>query len=1374
MTGDALSLKDLLSPGGLLQGDLKFSLTLRGSPQNPEAAGSYWVNNLAWGTPHPESLEGEFQISNHQFQTHGISEDSAVQLQAQGRCDAGDCSLQSASLRLRSGASVLARGTSTSAGNAVRGTFEAHDLSLAEDFPNLLSRWPSARGKIDLRGRLEGTLGQPRYSVDLQGTHVTLGQQPLASVSASIEGDVHHLQVNSFHLDPGYSGSLFLQRAPRTSWGFHVALDSAPAAFLSDLLRSEQPFKGTLSGDLSVKSTDRLQGGGTLAYQGGRWGAWSLDQSSLRYTLEGTHLEIPQWTIKTSHGDLTLKGRAFWENPREKNPLQRVGFHAEGQAVSTDGGSLWTVPLRLSGQADPSDHWSGQLTVHSSAVVIREAPSEPFDVHVHWDPQHLIWEQARWGSAWSSEGMIRFKPVHATLAGKISADQVSLEQWQYWLWPKTHEPVRGVLNGQVTLQGLLSDPSIRVAAALTHARWRAFEFQSALHGTWSHGGLEPADASGDFTGGGHFDFHGRLAASNGVASGMLQLSQINLHMLGKSLSFPKPLQGLADGTFTVNGPLNQLVLKGHLEGASLCYGDPQANPFRMQSGVMDLELGPAPEISRGTRLTLNKAVVKTAEEEIRLNPGSFVEFGGSPESQLQISSEIRNLHLGVFTLFGGLDFQGSWQIKPEGFALQGDAWTRSLYINDYELEEGHVKADYYNRIIRFTPPPERTALVTGTLDFQESPQLRFTDFSISGKEHQGVQISGDVGPARWDFRLKGQGIDLRALSSLAGFSYPLEGSANVSIQGTGDQKHPQVSGQMDAQDGRVLGLDFQTGSAAFLWQGNRMTLTRLELSDPGRYTLRGGGVFPLAASTEDNRTHPTIDFSVRLEGANLGLLKSISSEVKGAKGPVEGLLQVRGTPDNPVLGGSLRVRNGEVVGAHYFRHLEDFFLAADFVGGELRITELRGKSGKGEFRGGGHISFAGFQPQYYDLTLSIPSSKGIEVQVPELAIPESPLAKKFHFLTTASRCDAKGQVAFKGPADSPDFTGEALLTNGHFTFPPSTKNPPPPAFLEWISRVNWNADLKFGEGAWFENELVEAAVTGHVHLQGTSDHLKVDGGLDISEGKISYLGVDFDIHEARFDIRPQVTGTSVVNVPYVRGTADSEVQIMDPVTNQPEDDTIHLTIDYAPINEIKPRLVSANDPTLPQDKVLMRVANLDVTNLTPQQRTLLYQQQMVRLVDTSLATPLANSLLRRTGLVDQVTVSQKIAQGGTIPNDTALAAALAQQQQQQQQQNPMNLLAGTKYTLSKNINTRLSLGYGLRFEPYQTLDLQNRLDLRSDVELSYRLMQNFYLKGSFDLPSAAAGTLPENVGTIERRWRFGWWGHTNPPKPPSAKQPTQQ
>src|SRR5262249_44736009 len=159
--------------------------------------------------------------------------------------------------------------------------------------------------------------------------------------------------------------------------------------------------------------------------------------------------------------------------------------------------------------------------------------------------------------------------------------------------------------------------------------------------------------------------------------------------------------------------------------------------------------------------------------------GSFVDFAERGKSRLNLRTEIRNLKLGMVRLFGGLDLAGTWEGREAGFAIEANAHTRSLFINDYELQERQVHAEHYDRVLRFAPPEKGPTLMNGVVDFRQAPQMNFKDFRIAGKEGQGVALDGDIGPSHWDFRMNGQRMDLGVLGGLAGFPYPLSGEAEV-------------------------------------------------------------------------------------------------------------------------------------------------------------------------------------------------------------------------------------------------------------------------------------------------------------------------------------------------------------------------------------------------------------------------------------------------------------------------------------------------------------------------------------------------------------------------------------------------------------------
>jgi hypothetical protein len=57
--------------------------------------------------------------------------------------------------------------------------------------------------------------------------------------------------------------------------------------------------------------------------------------------------------------------------------------------------------------------------------------------------------------------------------------------------------------------------------------------------------------------------------------------------------------------------------------------------------------------------------------------------------------------------------------------------------------------------------------------------------------------------------------------------------------------------------------------------------------------------------------------------------------------------------------------------------------------------------------------------------------------------------------------------------------------------------------------------------------------------------------------------------------------------------------------------------------------------------------------------------------------------------------------------------------------------------------------------------------------MAYHAFKNVYLRANYDLPNSNPGIIPDKRVTIEPRWRFGWWGNTNKPKP-AAGPPAAQ
>ena len=187
---------------------------------------------------------------------------------------------------------------------------------------------------------------------------------------------------------------------------------------------------------------------------------------------------------------------------------------------------------------------------------------------------------------------------------------------------------------------------------------------------------------------------------------------------------------------------------------------------------------------------------------------------------------------------------------------------------------------------------------------------------------------------------------------------------------------------------------------------------------------------------------------------------------------------------------------------------------------------------------------------------------------------------------------------------------------------------------------------------------------------------------------------------------------------------------------QNNNDTIQMFIDKADITKIQPRFVSKNDPTITPTRAMAIATGVDPESTSTTDMSLMMRKSIIRLMDSSLTTPLAKNLLRRSGMVDTFKV-QYVPQEAVIPADAS---------------NPTipQLLSGTKYSLEKYITDRMLFGYSMTLD-----EMQNKILPRHALELSYNMLKNMLLKGTYELESENPLHQTERRITIEKQWRFG-------------------
>jgi hypothetical protein len=242
----------------------------------------------------------------------------------------------------------------------------------------------------------------------------------------------------------------------------------------------------------------------------------------------------------------------------------------------------------------------------------------------------------------------------------------------------------------------------------------------------------------------------------------------------------------------------------------------------------------------------------------------------------------------------------------------------------------------------------------------------------------------------------------------------------------------------------------------------------------------------------------------------------------------------------------------------------------------------------------------------------------------------------------------------------------------------------------------------------------------------------VNGTIETSNGKIDYLGFISDILNAKIEINndKQI---------YVSGECETTVGFK----TKNEMETIKLTVARTKLSELSEQSIkfsSKDNPYMDSQKALEKIAGIEKNSnadlILKSASSSIIKQQALRLFEQSLTMPFVRTVLRKTGLVDNLRVSY-------IPTDVDISS--------QENYTFRSLLTGTKYSLEKNLTNQMLLGYSIIFD-----DIEKETNLRQEIEVRYKFKNNLFLSGSYELDFDPQSHQPDRRIMFNHQIHFGF------------------
>jgi len=1097
--------------------------------------------------------------------------------------------------------------------------------------------------------------------------------------------------------------SIDAERAKTGEWRVLGTLDSFDAGNMLNILNNNLiGLSGIISGNFELKAknisellrpSSAVAGSARLKARDFKYGVISADEAKIRVILDSKKITIKDFALHSNKGTVSGQaslGLAPGRNECDVN-LVFYRFPVEGKVISG--------PCSLAGTLyrNGSYEFNGNLT--SSGLTVDAIPLKKLSARISASPKKITLSDF-----WIENiirGSITAGLEDKSLAGKATFLNIDLSAFL--------PGAKGIIEGEAKISGTLAAPVVNITYSSPEIVYNGIKAGHKGSLLFKDKVLL-MDYSKTTSGPAFAELRGEIFPVFSLSG---KFDSITPDFFN-SVSIPGLLtRGRLSGTFSLNRKNNILEASARALGKNIEIAGQLINEF-------DARIAFSSETLRIDSLT-----AKFSDSELNLLSGSFV----TPSRKtFSLKAEFRNIHSGLADFFGGAAFEGRWDFNESGkLILRSSARADNLWINQYNLKEAFFGLKFEDNVLTLLPEDESAVNLSGHIDFSALPQVRFQRFRIYDNESSTLMMDGEIGKNRWDFMLSGKNVASGALTEIFSLPVPLGGLIDVNIAGAGTLDNPQIEGGVNISNGSLAEIPFDNLNLQLSVKQDSINIINARLVKTGSFSLSASGLAPffLTPSARERVRNARIELDVLMEQGNLQFLPGLIKEVESASGTMQSQMHIGGNFSKPVANGFLRIIDATVYSKVYFHKLSN--LNADIIWKDnlLSIREFRGRIGSGNIRIAGSVKFDGLAVERYNLSMFTEKGSGISIFIPELPIP-SPLVKQdeLGMLSTLSRGEPKCSVAFTGTGENPKLSGWVELENTHFTYPSLAKPGDGESILEPLwPKLNWDIEFRSGKNTWYENDMVSINTQGGIKLSGKGAFPTVNGKIESLRGVISYLGTEFKIKQAVVEI---VKNDIILE-------AEAETEIFGKTSA--DTDYIRMYIDKAQIGRIKPRFVSQNNPSIASEKALSRATGIDAEIYSAADREYMLRQQLVRIFDSTLTTPLAKNLLRASGLVDAFRVQYR-----PQPIETA------------QPGNPtlLELLYGTRYSMEKYISDRIAFGYSVTFD-----QMQNKLDLRHEVELSYRWLHNIFFKGTYEIETKNPFRQYDKRIVVEQQWRFG-------------------
>ncbi|MDR3125079.1 MAG: translocation/assembly module TamB [Endomicrobium sp.] len=709
---------------------------------------------------------------------------------------------------------------------------------------------------------------------------------------------------------------------------------------------------------------------------------------------------------------------------------------------------------------------------------------------------------------------------------------------------------------------------------------------------------------------------------------------------------------------------------------------------------------------------LSSASCNISDSQIKADRGFF----NLKDKSYGLDLFLVNVRVGFVDFLGSINLLGKMEKTGKSYEYRGSASLNNFWTSKYKLNS--LTLNYYmkNKTLEIRQQDDKnsTLKISALVVFRDVLSIRKLNI-LKGETF--FNLSSDISKNFVDLAVKGINLDSKVIMDVFNLGSSVFGKANVNLNLFGDIKKPKGNLQVNSKNGIFMEVPYDSLNLALNLENNRIYINKANIFKQNELQISINGNFPFYLQKDLIDKQSPVNIFYEINDYKLNILKYMSLEfIK----PFSGKMFLKGsfTGDLGKINSNakLSINGASLELKEYLKKVKNMCVGITLVNNLLTIDNFSLKSGSGKLDVYGNAKLNNFNVDSFDIRL-VTTKKGLPIRIPQL-----PLS----FLQDYSFGEPSFDIRLMGDLANPKISGKVILENTRFTYPSASESNKESIFPD---ATYFDLDFFTAKNTRFENSYVSALISGSLHLEGCSKNLKANGIIETSNATVDYLGIIFDISNARLEIMKDKS----IYLTLMGETSG-------PVKGGGLPDIIKLVVNKTKLSELfQPgavKLIPKDNSNMDFQKELEKVSGLDTKQNMPLKVSDSFQQT-IRLLNQTLTTPFAKAMLRKTGLIDNFKVSYidtKAQDGSDNSSKTRLA----------------NLMLGTKYSLEKNITNQALLGYSITFDEFN-----KKINLKHSLEMRYKLSDNLYINGNYGLDDKDETYQADKKIMVQHQLRFG-------------------